>query len=83
MQKRIELLIDELSKEISISPEIIENIFMMQWKFVKEEMQNGKFKTIKLQSWGKYIPSEKKKQRIENGRKTTKNNQDRTIQGAE
>lgn len=65
IQKEVHDIIVELAKKFNKPVYVIEEIYLSQWKFLKEKVsQEGKlcneFKTIKLPKWGKYYLSESK-----------------------
>ncbi len=60
LQKRISLIIDEIAEKYGKPSYVIEEVFLSQFKLVKETINSLEFKTIKLPSLGKFIASDKK-----------------------
>lgn len=59
-QKKIEDLFRKLAKKYNLPANVIEEVFMSQYKKVREEVNALEFPTIKLPSFGKFIPSKTK-----------------------
>lgn len=86
--------IQELFKSLAIKHNlpihVIEEIYISQFRKLREEIRSLDFKTIKLPAWGKYIASQRKVKRmpkynkIKDDRKTnsTNNNQDNALEGS-
>lgn len=65
IQKEVQELIKQIAKKYNKPIYVIEEVFLSQWKFLKDKISNSKddmedFKTIKLPEWGKYYLSESK-----------------------
>lgn len=59
-KSRIELLLEDIAKKHNKPYYVVWEVYMSQFKKVREEMSSLRFETIKLPSWGKYIPSEER-----------------------
>jgi len=64
-QKRIEEIFKALAKKHDVPVYVIEEVYMSQFKMVKQTMNDLEFKTIKLPCWGKYVPSKTKLEKVD------------------
>lgn len=83
---RIELLLEEIAKKYDKPYYVIWEIYMSQFKKVREEMGTLNYETIKLPAWGKFIPSQSKIEKFnkrinkyDNARGETKNTENNSI----
>lgn len=49
-----EKIIQEIAKELGISPNLVQKIVKSQFEFVKLKMEEGAFETVKLPYFGKF-----------------------------
>lgn len=63
-QKKIEDLLKVLSIKYNLPIQVIFEIYNSQFRKLKQEISSLEFKTIKLPAWGKYIPSNKKMEKL-------------------
>lgn len=59
-QKTVENIFKILGKKYNLPINVIEECYLSEFKKIKEEMSSLDFKILKLPSFGKYIPSQKK-----------------------
>lgn len=59
-QKKVEDLFKKLAKKYDLPANVIEEVFMSQYKKTREEVNGLEFPIIKLPSFGKFIPSQTK-----------------------
>lgn len=62
IQPEVQEIINRLAKKYNKPVQVIEEIFLSQWRFVKEKISKeddkmSTYKTIKLPKWGKYYLS--------------------------
>ena len=77
MQREIQELINKIALKYDKPVYVIEELFMSQWKFVKERISKEEpsaFKTIKLPKWGKYYLAERKLNHIKSHNKKREDN---------
>ncbi len=74
MQKRIQQLLEQIAKDHSKPLYVIEEIYLSQFRATRDQIRSLEFKTIKLPSWGKYIASQSKLDKIQKY-KDIKNNE--------
>ena len=49
-----ERIIQEIAKELGISPSLVQKIVKTQFEFVKTVMEKGEFETVRLPYFGKF-----------------------------
>ena len=57
----------EVSEKTNIKLSIIERILRFQWKFLKQQMESGEFKTVKIKYLGKFAENGKRKYYYDKG----------------
>ena len=92
MQARIRKLLEEIALKHNKPVHVIEEIWLSQYRVLRDSMASMDFPTVKLPAWGKYIPSQDKLNKIDYEAKSerrkqkygeSENNQDNPIQGTE
>jgi hypothetical protein len=82
---RIELLLEEVALRTGKPYYVIWEVYMSEFKKMREEMSTYNFETIKLPYWGKYVASQnkvenyKQKLQIKKDGERTKDSEDSTI----
>lgn len=60
IQKRVELILKEVAKRHNKPYDVILEVYMSEFRAVRDTIKSLEFKTIKLPCFGKYITSDKK-----------------------
>jgi len=68
-QKKVQELLKKVAQKHELPMHVIEEVYLSQYRKLKEELRSLEFKTIKLPNWGKYIPSQRKLNKINYDRK--------------
>lgn len=92
MQNKVEDLLKEIAKKYNKPLHVILEIYNSQFKMTRDSISSLEFKTIKLPSWGKYIPSQdklskidykaKEERKAEKYGRASEGNKDNSIQGS-
>lgn len=68
IQREVQEIFKKLAIKYNKPVQVIEEIFLSQWKFLKEKISKPEdiieFKTVKFPKWGKYYLSENKLKHI-------------------
>jgi len=90
IQKRVQVELQLIAKKYNKPYNVIEEIYLSQFRMTADVMRTINFDTIKLPSWGKYIASENKmikfkEKLLRNHEKygTTRVDKDSSLQGNE
>lgn len=56
-----EEIVNEVAKELGLKKSVVEQILTFQFRFLREKMESGEFKIVKLNYFGKFYPNGKYK----------------------
>jgi hypothetical protein len=82
MQKQIRELIDKVADAHGLPSYVVEEIYLSQWRFVREVIRSGECKTVMLPKWGKYLVSSRKLEYIKKHKEANEGTSD-ALQGEE
>lgn len=57
-------MIKNISSTYGLPDYVVEEIWLSQFRFVRDKIKEGEYKTIMLHKWGKYTPSLRKLEHI-------------------